>query len=65
MSRIKSSLDGKLPYQPWGDEELRQKAAKLWHTTGTIMVKPEWLKNDLDQQFALNIGKMMFGERKA
>lgn len=63
MTHIRSSLQGRLPYTPMNDDELRRKAAKLWHETKgeTVMVRLDWLKNDFDRQYAKNIGNKMFG----
>jgi hypothetical protein len=65
-ARIRSSLQGRMPHTPMNDDEIRQKAGKLWHETGgqTVMVRLDWLKNDLDRQYAENIGNMMFGKAK-
>lgn len=63
MSRIRTSLQAAQPYTPWNDDELRRKAAKLWHESGTVMVRPEWVFNTLDRQHMQNIAERMFGKR--
>lgn len=60
---MRTSLSGKLPVTPWDETDLRKKAAKLWHATGTVMIMPSWLHNDFDRQHMLNIAVKMFGER--
>lgn len=61
--RVQSSLAKYQPVEHWCEDEIRAKAARLWHDTGTLMVKPEWIGNDLDRQMAVNIGNFMLGRR--
>lgn len=63
-TRIRTSLQGKLPVSHWDDEAIRAKSAKLFHDTDgqTVMLRLDWLKNDLDRQHVKNIGEMMFGK---
>lgn len=62
--RIRTSLQKHQPYTPWNDDELRAKAKRLWHDTGTVMVRPEWVGNDWDRQHMQNIAEKQFGKRK-
>lgn len=63
MIRVRTSLQRHQPYTPMNDDEIRRKAAKLWHETGTVMVKPDWIHNDMDKQHTINIGERLFGKR--
>lgn len=64
--RIHTSLQNKLPVTPWDDEQLKGKATRLYHETGgqTVMVRLEWIKNDLDRQHFKNVAQAMFGVAK-
>lgn len=65
MTHLRTSLARYQPYTPMNDTELRHKAAKLWHETGTVMIKPEWLHNAFDAQHMKNVAEKMFGKRRA
>lgn len=65
MTAIRTSLHRHQPITPWNDDEIRQKARKLWQETGTVMVKPEWITNDIDRQMVINVGEKQFGKRQA
>lgn len=63
MTAIRTSLQRHQPYTPMNDDELRRKAAQLWHETGTVMAKPEWIGNEIDRQHTVNIGVRLYGKR--
>ena len=63
MTAVRTSLQAHQPITPWNEDEIRRKATKLWHETGTIMLKPEWLYNDIDRQHTQNIAERLFGKR--
>lgn len=62
-NRPRSSFDGRTPYTPMNEDELRQKAARLYKEQGTVMIKPEWLHNDFDRQHLQNVAEKLFGRR--
>ena len=64
MTHIRTSLQSCQPYTPMNDDDLRRQAARLYHQTGTVMIRPEWIRNDLDRQHMQNMAEKMFGKRR-
>lgn len=63
MSHIRTSLAKHVPYTPMNDDDLRRQAARLYHQTGTVMIRPEWITNDLDRQHMKNLAEKLYGRR--
>ncbi len=67
MSSIRTSLTRHVAYTPMSDDEIRTKADKLWRETNgqAVMVRLDWITNDLDRQHVKNIGEKLYGGRNS
>lgn len=60
---IKSSLTRHQPITPMSDDELRGKAKRLYHESGTGMIRADWLTDAVERSFFNGICERLFGKR--
>jgi hypothetical protein len=60
---MRSYLSKHQPRQPWGPDEIRDRAGEAWRRHGVLLVRIDDLQNDFERQFVSALGDKLYGRR--